>query len=232
MRPPVATNSLFRRLPSAETAVLRPLLEPLDLTLGDLLCEAHDEIGFAVFPSTGVISLAASMPDDATVEVGLVGRDGMFGVPLAAGRRRSTVRAVVQGDGVAHRIPARAFERALASCPTFRDRLHVYTLTLLTQVGQTALCNASHSIEARAARWMLQLSDRLESPTFDLTQEYLADMLGVRRPAVSRAARGLLKAGMLRYSRGVVEIIDRPRLETIACRCYAVLAGRYREAVA
>ena len=216
-----AGNALLRRLPQSEIALIEVHLEAVILVLGDIVCPADSAIEFAVFPTSGVISLLAPDREGDVLEIGLVGRDGMFGVPLAIGLAISPVRAMVQGDGAALRMKGTRFRRVLAQCPVLAARLHAYTYSLVEQVTRTAVCNAFHPLAARTARWMLAMSDRMESDVFMLTQVLLADMLGVLRPSVSQAARRLNHGGLVTYRRGEVTILDRPGLVAAACSCYA-----------
>lgn len=215
-----AGNALLRRLPRAEIALIEANLEAVIMTLGDVVCPADAAIEYAVFPTSGVVSLLAPDQEGDFLEIGLVGRDGMFGIPLAIGLANSPVRAMVQGDGAALRMTAARFRRVLGQCPVLAMRLHAYTYRLMEQVTRTAVCNSFHPLEARAARWMLAMSDRMESDVFMLTQVLLADMLGVLRPSVSQAARRLGKGGLVTYRRGEVTILDRPGLVAAACSCY------------
>jgi CRP-like cAMP-binding protein len=231
VRRATANNRILRRLPAAEAALIAPLCDVVELMVGDVLCEAGDPIRHAVFPSVGLISLHAFSTGNPPLALGLIGREGLFGIPLLIGVAISPLRAVVQASGLALRIDANRFRRVLDRCSMLTRRGHRYTDRLVTQFAQTAVCNSFHSIEARIARWMLATSDRTGSDVFTLKQSLLADMLGVLRPAVSRAARTLLIEGLVVYSRGQVRIVDRTGLEAVACSCYPVLDAQYRAAL-
>lgn len=220
-----AGNALLRRLPRAERTLLETELEPVTLSLGVVVCPADAVITHAVFPTAGIISLLAPDHEGDVLEIGLVGRDGMFGVPLVVGLVASPVRAMVQGDGAALRMPADRLGSVLVQCPVLAGRLHAYTYRLMEEVTQTAVCNAFHALDARAARWMLMMGDRMGSDVFMLTQVLLAEMLGVLRPSVNQAARRLGKRGLVSYRRGEVRIVDRPGLAAVACSCYTPPAG-------
>lgn len=226
-----AQNRILHGLPPDEVARLTPWVEHVDLVFGAVLCNAGEKISHAVFPSAGIISLLAPADGDSVLELGLLGREGMFGIPLALGIVVSPMRALVQGAGSAVRIDAVKFRRVLKDCGALQNRLHRYSYSLMAQIAQTAVCNNFHSIEARTARWMLSTSDRMQSDHFTLTQALLADMLGVRRPAVSHAASALLSGGLVRYSRGEVSILDRPGLEAASCDCYRIIDDLYRAAL-
>lgn len=224
-------NRILDGLPPDEFARLAPFVEQVEIVLGQVLCNAGKKITHAVFPNAGIISLLAPADGDTVLELGLLGREGMFGIPLALGLVVSPMRALVQGAGSAIRIDAVKFRRVLKDCVALQNRLHRYTYSLMAHISQTAVCNNFHSIEARTARWMLSTSDRMQSDHFTLTQSFLADMLGVRRPAVSHAASALLSGGLVRYSRGEVSILDRPGLEAATCGCYRVIDDVYRTAL-
>lgn len=224
-------NRILHGLPPDEFARLAPFVEQVQLVFGQVLCDAGEKITHAVFPNAGIISLLAP-EDDAVLEMGLLGREGMFGIPLALGLFISPMRALVRGEGSAIRVDAVKFRRVLKGCMALQNRLHHYTYNFMSQITQTAVCNNFHSIEARTARWMLSTSDRMQSDHFTLTQAFLADMLGVRRPAVSHAASALSGGGLVSYSRGEVSILDRPGLVAASCGCYRALDDLYRAALA
>lgn len=225
-------NCLLEGLPPDEQAILVPLAAHLPMALGDVLCVAGDPTRSAVFPNTGIVSLIAVSDADDRLEMGLVGADGMIGLPLALGFDVSHVTAQVQGPGDAIAFEADEFVGALAQCATLRDQLNRHMYSLMAQITQTALCNGFHSIEMRSARWMLATGDRMQSDRFWLTQSWLATMIGVHRPAVSHAARALSQAGLIRYTRGQVTILDREGLEAATCSCYRIIDRLYRDAIA
>lgn len=225
-------NRILSALPSDELGRLTPHFENVDLAYGEVLCNVGEKIRYAIFPNAGIVSLLATVDDRidgaAVLEVGLLGREGMFGLPLALGISVSPVRAVGQGEGSALRIGAIEFRRALSDCPALRHRLHRCTYDLMRQITLTAVCNSFHPVQTRIARWMLSTGDRMQSDRFMLTQAFLADMLGVQRPSVTRAASALQNEGLIDYSRGNVAILDRARLEAASCSCYRVARGIYR----
>lgn len=227
-----STNRILSALPADELGRLAPHFETVDLVYGEVLCHVGEKIRHAIFPDSGIVSLLAPVDDAvdgaAMLEVGLVGREGVFGLSLALGINVSPVRAVGQGKGSALRIKAVEFGRALNDCPTLRHDLHRYTYDLMRQITQTAVCNSFHPVQARTARWLLSTGDRMQSDRFVLTQAFLADMLGVQRGAVTRATSALQTEGLIDYSRGDVAILDRPGLEAAACGCYRIADGIYR----
>ncbi|HYH42839.1 MAG TPA: Crp/Fnr family transcriptional regulator [Burkholderiales bacterium] len=220
------SNALLSEVPQKERARLARLLKPVSLTFGEVLQEAQ-LIKHVYFPVDCLVSLFAPLRDNVAVEVGLVGSEGMVGVPLALGVSTSSVRAVVQGSGSALKMGAAAFQRELDLNPVLTTSIHRYIHLLMCQVTQTAACNAYHSIEARCARWLLMTSDRMRSDKVELTHEYLARMLGVRRVGVTVAAGNLQRQGVIAYSRGHITILEPKKLEKIACECYGLVKARY-----
>lgn len=220
------SNALLSGVPQKERARVARLLKPVSLTFGEVLQEAQ-LIRHVYFPVDCLVSLFAPLRDNVAVEVGLVGSEGMVGVPLALGVSTSAVRAVVQGSGSALKMGAAAFQRELDLTPVLKRSIHRYIHLLMCQVTQTAACNAYHSIEARCARWLLMTRDRMRSDEVELTHEYLARMLGVRRVGVTVAAGNLQRQGVIAYSRGHITIVDPKKLEKIACECYGLVKARY-----
>ena len=221
-------NRLLHGLPRDEAVRLEALYEPIDLVAGDQICRPGDEITHVLFPHSGVISIVAGVDEDTVLELSLLGFEGMFGVPVILGATNADSGAIVQADGNATRIDARRLVAALDACPVLRARLLRYTHDLLAQISQTAICNTFHSIEQRTARWVLTMADRTRTNEIRMTQAFLAGMLGVRRPAVSQAASVLHERGLIRYSRGTLEILERDGLERAACLCYARTERFYR----
>ena len=215
------TNALLSALPLAHSARLSRLLKLVPLTFGDVLYDTK-QIPHVYFPIDCLVSLLAPLKDH-MIEVGIVGSEGMVGVPLALGVRASSVHAFVQGSGTALRMQASAFERELARNPALRASIHRYIHVLMGQLTQTAACNAIHPIEARCARWMLMTRDRTHAGALELTHAFLARMLGVRRVGVTVAAGNLQRRGLISYSRGRVTILDAKRLEATACECYRIV---------
>jgi CRP-like cAMP-binding protein len=219
---PVA-NSLLAALPSKEYRNLIDNMEPVALTYGEILYEPEERIRYIYFPNDSLVSLLTLVDKHQALEVGLVGREGMVGIPLALEINISPVRALVQGTGTAMRMTASHFLTELRRNQTLQRELHRYTYALMAQVTQTAACNRFHVIEARLARWLLMTHDRIRSNPFQLTQEFLSHMLGVRRVGVTKAARTLQQSKLIKYSRGNITILDRKGLETAACSCYAIV---------
>ena len=228
-RVPVA-NSLLAALPRKECRHLIDELEQVALTYGEVLYEPGEEIGHVYFPNDSLVSLLTLVDQHQALEVGLVGREGMVGIPLVLETSISPVRALVQGTGTAMRMKAAPFLKELRQSPALRRELHRYTYALMAQVTQTAACNRFHVVEARLARWLLMTQDRLRSSAFLLTQEFLSQMLGVRRVGVTKAARTLQQNKLIGYSRGNIRILDRKGLEAAACSCYAVVKDMHNAA--
>jgi CRP-like cAMP-binding protein len=203
--------------------------EQVELTFGDLLSEPADVIRHAYFPAGGFISLLADVDGDATLEVGLIGNEGMFSPSALLGFDVSPLRALVQGSGGALRIRTADLRRAAGSSAALRDMLNRYLCVVVAQLAQTAVCSSFHMIEARLARWLLMTHDRAHTDRLRLTHGLLARMLGVRRSGVSIAAAALQKRKVIRYSRGEITILDRNRLEAASCDCYGAANKTYRQ---
>ena len=216
----ISKNRLLASLPENEYQRLLPHLEPFVLEHGKILYEIGEAIKYCYFPFDAVVSLVTQMEDGKIVEVGLVGNEGMTGLPFILGQKKSAERAIVQipNGGVRAKadIVLKEFMRG--------DGLHAillrYLNSLLRQVAQTAACNASHTIEERLSRWLLMCHDRVASDQINLTQEFIAEMLGTRRATVNVGAVNLQSAGLITYNRGRIQILDRPGLEGFSCECY------------
>jgi CRP-like cAMP-binding protein len=221
-------NRLLALLDDGALAAVAPHLALVPLALRDPLLEEGQPIRHAWFPVDGVMSMVAAL-DDArlVVEVGTIGNEGMVGLPLFLGARHAPGPCFAQVAGAALRMPAAAFLRASQEQPAFARVLHRYTQALMVQMAQSVACNRGHGALERCARWLLMTRDRVGGDTFGLTQEFLGQMLGERRPTVSRVASRLQERGMIRYSRGHITILDRARLEQISCPCYRVIRGEY-----
>ena len=220
------SNALLAEVPPKEGVRLARLLKPVSLTFGEVLYEAGP-IAHVYFPVDCLVSLFAPLKDHLAVEVGIVGSEGMVGVSLALGVRTSSVRAFVQGTGTALRMEALSFQRELRRSAALQKAIHRYIHVLMGQVTQTAACNAFHAIEARCARWLLMTRDRMRSDKVELTHEFLAHMLGVRRVGVTVAAGNLQRQGLIAYSRGHITILDPKRLAKSACECYGIVKHLY-----
>jgi CRP-like cAMP-binding protein len=216
-------NSLLAALPRKLREHLRGNLERVMLTYGEVLYEPAEQIKFVYFPNDSLVSLLTLVDEHQALEVGLVGREGMVGIPLTLEIAISPVRALVQGTGTAMRMKAALFLKELRQSHALQRELHGYTYSLMAQITQTAACNRFHVVEARLARWLLMTHDRMQSNPFRLTQEFLSHMLGVRRVGVTKAARTLQQYKLISYSRGNITILDRKGLEAACCSCYEIV---------
>jgi len=216
-------NEILRDLPAEERNLVSSKLEPVTLNLHDVLHEPGAPIKFGYFPDSGIISILSVLSDGKSVEVGLIGKEGFVGLPLTVGFRSSPTRAICQAPGTALRIAASALAQVLPQCPRLEKALDRYSLTLGMQASQVAACNGLHEVDARLARWLLMCHDRLGFDSVPLTQEFLSQMLGIRRASVTVAAGILQKAGLIRTERGEVTILNRKGLEDLACECYGII---------
>lgn len=215
-----ATNHVLRALSRKDGERLLAQHAQIKLSYGDILCEPGKPLRHVYFPNSGIISLLTPVDGHATAEVGLVGKEGMAGMALFLGVDISPVRMLVQGSGTAMRVPAAAFQLEIKRNPRLQRELGLYLYGLMAQVAQTAGCNCTHRIGPRLARWLLMTHDRVSTDQFELTQEFLAHMLGVRRVGVTLAARALQKKKLIRYTRGTISVLNRKGLERAACACY------------
>lgn len=218
-----ATNRLLAALPKKEYQRLLPDLEAVTLTFGDVLFEPGERLRHVYFPHNSIISLLSAVADREHLEVGIVGNDGMAGLPVFMGLNKSHNRGLVQGAGDAMRMRAVLLRKEAGNGGSLHNLLLRYTHSLLTQVSQSAACNRFHQVNARLARWLLMMHDRVEGDEFRLTQEFLSHMLGVRREQVSLVASALQKKKFITYSRGHIRILNRAGLEAISCKCYATI---------
>lgn len=214
-------NHLLALLPRADRARLTASTEQVDLVIGDVLCEAGDETRHAWFPCNGFVSLLSTGRHRAPLEVGMIGREGMLGAQLALGITTAPLRAVVQGGGTAWRIDARRFRRELAAAAALRRVMDRYLYVLMLKSASAAACQRFHPVAARLAMWLLMSQDRAGTSTFQMTQAFLAFMLGVRRVGVTAAAGDLQAQGVIAYRRGELTVLNRKGLEAAACECYA-----------
>lgn len=225
---PVPRNRLLAALPPEVLARLLPRFELAELPVRHTLYAAGEPIAAAYFPETGWISMLASLESGDAAEVGMVGREGMVGLPLLFGSDRSPLEAMTQGGGTALRMDAATLQEELEAEPGLGALLLRYAMAFGMQVSQTAACNGHHHVEDRLARWLLMSHDRAGRGAFAMTDEFLAMTLGVHRAGISLAARVLQKAGLIDYAAGRVEITDRLGLEAASCGCYDVVEDEFR----
>ena len=218
-----AANRLLTTLPEDVYARLEPELESVSLPLGQVIYEAHEALSHVYFPTTAIVSLLYTMENGSSAEMGVVGCDGVVGIAVFMGGDTTPNRAVVQSAGEALRLELGSFRDEFRRVGELHRLLLLYTQSLLTQMSQTAVCNRLHSVEQQLCRWLLLSHDRLASNELIMTQELIANMLGVRREGVSVAAHRLQHAGLIYYKRGHITIVDRPGLESRVCECYEVV---------
>jgi CRP-like cAMP-binding protein len=216
-------NHLLAALPDADYERLHPDLELVPLPLGWAVYEAGGPQGYIYFPTTSIVSLLYVMEDGASAEIAVTGNEGLVGIALFMGGESTPSRAVVQSAGYGFRLKASILKREFALGGHLQHMALRYTQALITQMAQTAVCNRHHSVEQQLCRWLLLSLDRLPSNELVMTQELIANMLGVRREGVTEAAGHLQAAGLINYSRGHIVVIDRPKLEKRVCECYAVV---------
>jgi len=216
-------NIVLLSIPAQEYALLRPHLELVELSSQLILQETGRRIDFGYFLNEGLVSLVVLTQDGKSVEVAIVGKEGMIGTPLAVGLRQGPYRAITQIAGQGLRIKSSALGEILQSAPELRLILNRYVLIQGLQIAQIAACNRLHEIEQRLARWLLMCQDRVDSELLPITHEFLAQMLGTGRPSVSLAAGILQRAGVIENLRGTVKIINRAELEESACECYSAI---------
>ena len=227
IRPDPPENSLLAALPYQERKGLMEECEPVDLVLGKILVDTGDPIGHVYFPTNSFISLMTRSDDGTSLEVALIGNEGMFGVSLILGVEASPLHALVQGAGPALRLEAESFLRQLERSSTLQRTLKRYLYVTMVQFAQAAACTRFHLLEPRLARWLLMTQDRAHSDTFRLTHAFLAHMLGVRRVGITQAAKSLRSRNLIGYHRGNITVLDRDGLEAAACDCYASDTAAY-----
>ena len=214
---------LLRALPAPERERLYPHLQQVTMPLGAVVYESGAKLRHIYFPTDCIISLLYVLKDGASAEIAVVGRDGAVGVSLFMGGETTPSRAVVQSAGQAFRLTGARLKQEFNRHGELLHLLLRYTQSLITQMAQTAVCNRHHALDQQLCRWLLLSLDRLESNELKMTQELIANMLGVRREGVTESAGRLQKLGVIRYSRGKITVLDRPKLETLSCECYAVV---------
>lgn len=216
-------NHLLAALPADVQARLFPHLKPAPLPLGKVLYESGDVLRRVYFPTDAIVSLLYVMENGASAEISVVGNEGMIGIAVFMGGESTPSRAIVQSGGTAYRLSGERLKDEFNRHGDLMQLLLRYTQSLITQMAQTAVCNRHHSIDQQLCRWLLLSLDRLPSNRLTMTQELIANMLGVRREGVTEAAGRLQKLGVIEYHRGVITVLDRPRLEQLCCECYAVV---------
>jgi CRP-like cAMP-binding protein len=219
-------NKLLAALPRRHFDLLASSLTTVSLQQGEVLAEPGDELDHIYFPESGMLSLLAVLRDGKAIETATVGREGVVGAMAGLGLYKSLVRIVVQLSTTVSKIPAPQFRKVAAQSDAIRNMCIQYNEVLLSQARVTAACNALHVVEARFCRWLLQTADRAESDTVALTQEFLAEMLGVRRTSVTEVASKIQAAGAINYSRGQITILKRSALEKMSCECYQTLVDQ------
>jgi CRP-like cAMP-binding protein len=224
-------NLLFAALPPTDLKRFRRHLEPVDMPLGSVVYESGRMLEHVYFPTTCIVSLLYVLENGSSAEIALVGNEGLVGVSIFMGGETTPSRAIVQSAGHAYRLPVQIMKDEFTRAGTMQHLMLRYTQSLITQMAQTAVCNRHHSVDQQLCRWLLLSIDRLSSPELAMTQELIANMLGVRREGVTEAAGKLQKAGVISYKRGHISVLDRPKLESLSCECYEVArAGALRDA--
>jgi CRP-like cAMP-binding protein len=216
-------NHLLAALPNPEWERWLPQLEPIEMPLGQVLYESGSTLSYVYFPTTSIVSLLYLLENGASAEIAVVGNEGIVGVSLFMGGESTPSRAVVQSAGQGFRLSARIMKEEFNRAGPVLHLLLRYTQALITQMSQTAVCNRHHTLDQQLCRWLLLSLDRLQGNELVMTQELIANMLGVRREGVTEAAGSLQSAGLIRYVRGHITVLDRPGLEKRTCECYAVV---------
>jgi len=216
-------NKLLDALSAAELGRLRPDLEMVEMALGEVVYESGRPLHHVYFPTDSIVSLLYVLENGASAEIAVVGNEGVVGISLFMGGESTPSRAVVQSAGSALRLPAKAMQLEFKRGGAMQHILLRYTQTLITQMAQTAVCNRHHSVDQQLCRWLLLSIDRLSSPEIRMTQELIANMLGVRREGVTEAAGKLQEAGVISYRRGNIKVLNRTKLEKMSCECYEVV---------
>jgi len=227
LAPDPRSNRLLAALPDAEWLRWQPQLEAVELPLGQVLYESGRTLTHLYFPTTAIVSLLYVLENGASAEIAVVGNEGAVGISLFMGGGSTPSRAVVQSAGHGYRLSSQLSMLEFNRAGPVMHLLLRYTQALITQMAQTAVCNRHHSLDQQLCRWLLLSLDRLQSDELVMTQELIANMLGVRREGVTEAALKLQRAGLIRYSRGRISVLDRPGLEDRTCECYAVVRKEY-----
>jgi CRP-like cAMP-binding protein len=225
--PPFIGNQLLASLPPAELGRWASELQPVDLPLGQVLYESGRTLSHVYFPTTAIVSLLYVLDDGASAEIAVVGNEGLVGISLFMGGESTPSRAVVQSAGKGFRLKSQVMKQEFNRSGPVMHLLLRYTQALITQMAQTAVCNRHHTLDKQLCRWLLLSLDRLQGNELVMTQELIANMLGVRREGVTEAALKLQAAGLIRYTRGHISVLDRAGLEHRTCECYAVVKKEY-----
>jgi len=221
------SNRLLAALPEADWPRWQPLLEWVDMPLGEVLYESGRTLSHVYFPTSAIVSLLYVMENGASAEIAVVGNEGVVGISLFMGGESTPSRAVVQSAGMGVRMRAQTIKEEFNRAGPVMHLLLRYTQALITQMAQTAVCNRHHTLDQQLCRWLLLSLDRLQGSELTMTQELIANMLGVRREGVTEAALKLQKIGLIRYARGHIHVLDRAGLEARTCECYAVVKKEY-----
>jgi CRP-like cAMP-binding protein len=216
-------NRLLDALSATELKRIRRHLEPVELTLGEVVYESGRHQESVYFPTNSIVSLLYVLENGASAEIAVVGNEGVVGISLFMGGETTPSRAVVQSAGDAYRLSGEVMKHEFNRGGAMQHLMLRYTQSLITQMAQTAVCNRHHSVDQQLCRWLLLSIDRLPSPEIQMTQELIANMLGVRREGVTEAAGKLQNAGVISYRRGHIKVLNRPRLEEMSCECYDVV---------
>ncbi|SRR5258708_4496706 len=216
-------NHLLDTLTAGELRRLRRHLEPVDMILGEVVYESGRNMDHVYFPTDSIVSLLYVLENGASAEIAVVGNEGVVGISLFMGGESTPSRAVVQSAGSAYRLPGQIMKSEFNRGGSMQHLMLRYTQSLITQMAQTAVCNRHHSVDQQLCRWLLLSIDRLPSPEIEMTQELIANMLGVRREGVTEAAGKLQKFGVISYRRGHIKVLDRDKLEGMSCECYEVV---------
>lgn len=219
----VFRNEILKSLSAAEAGKIEPHLEKIDLAVGDVLHRPMENIDYIYFPETNVISIVMVLENGATVESGIIGKDGFSGAAIDLTENVSPQEAVIQLKGSCYRLPVKEFKELFDDNKGVRNAAMRYTYAFIAQISQNAACLCHHNIDQRLARWLLMFADRSARHDLQLTQEFIAQMLGVHRPTVSKCANDLQKKGLISYNRGTVKILDRENLQIHACECYEAI---------
>ncbi len=227
VRPDPRDNRLLAALPRDEWERLQPMLEVVDMPLGQVLYESGITMGHVYFPCNSIVSLLYVLEDGASAEIAVVGNEGLVGISLFMGGESTPSRAVVQSAGQGFRLNSRVVKAEFHRAGPLMELLLRYTQALITQMAQTAVCNRHHSLDQQLCRWLLLSLDRIRGDELMMTQELIANMLGVRREGVTEGALRLQRLGLIKYARGHITVLDRPALEKRTCECYAVVKREY-----